>query len=177
MDESALSERKRPLPSDSMSRNSMLESLHNVERRVDQPQKRAKRLSEDLQSGIKQKTSFAHRSHGIIGEYVRPDPGSTDHLNAPKTVDLTMGKLDVSFSIACTGLVCAVKGSQSCVCSFSSDEISPMAELTFQQTMTVTMWFVPAKMTLACRKFAMVTLLQQSPLILCQNPRSNQSSL
>ena len=72
----------------------MLESLHNVERRVDQPQKKLKAFSDDLQSGNKSKTSYAHRGNGIIGEYMRPDSGSAESKGPriPNAVDLTIGK-------------------------------------------------------------------------------------
>jgi hypothetical protein len=72
----------------------MLESLHNVERRMDQPQKKLKTFSDDLQSGNKSKTSYAHRSNGVIGEYMRPDSGSAkpNEPSIPNAVDLTIGK-------------------------------------------------------------------------------------
>jgi hypothetical protein len=73
----------------------MLEDLHNVERRVDMPHKKVKRLSDDLESVVKPKTSYAHRGNGIIGEYMRPDSAS-GQLNqpiVPKAVDLTTGEL------------------------------------------------------------------------------------
>jgi hypothetical protein len=94
MEEDDLSDRKRSLPSDGISRNSMLENLHNVERRVEQPQKKVKRVSEDLQNGIRVKTSYAHRGNGIIGEYMRPDSESAEKNkpNLPRAVDLTIGK-------------------------------------------------------------------------------------
>jgi hypothetical protein len=94
MEEDDSSDRKRSLPLEGMSRSSMLENLHNVERRVEQPQKKVKRLSEDLQSGTKPKTSYAHRGNGIIGEYMRPDSESAEH-NQPsihRAVDLTIGE-------------------------------------------------------------------------------------
>ena len=99
MDEEASSDRKRPFPSESISRNSMLENLHNVERRVYQPQKKVKRLSEDLESGTKPKTSYAHRGNGIVGEYMRPDPESTEPVqtSVPRAVDLTIGELRDNF--------------------------------------------------------------------------------
>jgi hypothetical protein len=93
------SDRKRSLPSEGMSRNSMLESLHNVERRVDQPQKKLKTLSDDLQSGNKSKASYAHRSNGSIGEYMRPGSGSAEpkEPSIPNAVDLTLGKQKAHF--------------------------------------------------------------------------------
>ena len=99
MEEDASSDRKRSLPSEGMSRNSMLESLHNVERRVDQPQKKLKTFSDDLQSGNKSKTSYAHRGNGIIGEYMRPDSGSAvpNEPSIPNAVDLTIGKQEAHF--------------------------------------------------------------------------------
>ena len=99
MEEDTSSDRKRSLPSEGMSRNSMLESLHNVERRVDQPQKKLKTFLDDLQSGNKPKTSYAHRGNGIIGEYMRPDPGSAkpNGPSIPNAVDLTIGKRKAHF--------------------------------------------------------------------------------
>jgi hypothetical protein len=99
MEEDASSDRKRSLPSEGMSRNSMLESLHNVERRMDQPQKKLKTFSDGLQSGNKSKMSYAHRGNGIIGEYVRPDSGSTEpnEPSIPNAVDLTAGKQEAHF--------------------------------------------------------------------------------
>ena len=93
------SDRKRSLPSEGMSRHSMLESLHNVERRVDQPQKKLKTSSDDLQSGNKSKASYAHRGNGIVGEYMRPNSGSAEpkEPGVPNAVDLTMGKQKAHF--------------------------------------------------------------------------------
>jgi hypothetical protein len=94
MEEDDSSDRKRPLPSEGVSRNSMLENLHNVERRVEQPQKKIKRLSEDLQNGTRANASYAHRGNGIIGEYMRPDSESAGNSQPTilSTVDLTIGK-------------------------------------------------------------------------------------
>jgi hypothetical protein len=99
MEEDTSSDRKRSLQSEGMSRNSMLESLHNVERRVDQPQKKLKTFSDDLQSGNKSKTSYAHRGNGIIGGYMRPDSGSAEpkEPSIPNAVDLTIGKQKAHF--------------------------------------------------------------------------------
>jgi len=101
MKEDASFDRKRSLPLEGMSRNSMLESLHNVERRVDQPQKKLKTFSDDLQSGNKSKTSYAHRGNGIIGEYMRPDSGSAvpNEPSIPNAVDLTIGKQEAHFTM------------------------------------------------------------------------------
>jgi hypothetical protein len=98
------SDRKRSLPSEGMSRHSMLESLHNVERRVDQPQKKLKTSSDDLQSGNKSKASYAHRGNGIVGEYMRPNSGSAEpkEPGIPNAVDLTMGKQKAHFIMHCT---------------------------------------------------------------------------
>jgi hypothetical protein len=100
-EEDASPDRKRSLPLEGMSRHSMLESLHNVERRVDQPQKKLKTLSDDLQSGTKSKTSYTFRGNGIMGEYLRPGSGSTEP-NEPSisnAVDLTIGKQKSPFSV------------------------------------------------------------------------------
>lgn len=89
-----LSDRKRSLPSEVLSRTSMLENLHNVEKRVEQPQKRVKTASEDLDNGKKVHTSFAHRGNGIIGEYMTPDTESAEDKQptVPRAVDLTIGE-------------------------------------------------------------------------------------
>jgi hypothetical protein len=94
MEEGDSSDRKRLLPSEGLSRNSMLENLHNVERRVEQPQKKVKRMPEDLQNGTRANTSHAHRGNGIIGEYMRPDSESAGNIQPtiPSAVDLTIGK-------------------------------------------------------------------------------------
>ena len=94
MEEDGSFDRKRSLASDGVSRSSMLESLHNVERRVEQPQKKIKRASEDLHNGAKAKMSYAHRGNGIIGEYMRPDSESAENKPStiPRPVDLTLGK-------------------------------------------------------------------------------------
>ena len=100
MDEEASSDRKRSLPrSEGLTRNSMLETLHNVERRVDQPHKKVKRSSEDQESGTKPKASYAHRGNGIVGEYMRPDSESTEpkQPSVPRPVDLTIGELRDNF--------------------------------------------------------------------------------
>lgn len=96
-----MSDRKRSLPSDGMSRTSMLENVHGVERRVEQPQKKMKRLSEDLQNGTRVKTSYAHQGNGIIGEYMRPNSESAEHdqPNLPRAVDLTAGKWGNPFNM------------------------------------------------------------------------------
>ena len=113
VDEETSSDRKRRLPSESMSRNSMLENLHNVERRVHQPQKKVKRLSEDLESGTKPKTTHAHRGNGIVGEYMRPDPESTEpgQTSVPRAVDLTKGEFKDNFiTISVHGLESNTRG-------------------------------------------------------------------
>ena len=94
MEEDAPSEQKRALPLEGMSRNSMLESLHNVERRVEQPQKKMKRSLEDLENSNKPKTSYAHRGNGIIGQYMKPDSESAENnlQSVTRAVDLTIGK-------------------------------------------------------------------------------------
>ncbi len=93
MEEASDIERKRPLTLEGGSRIAMLENLHNVERRVDQPKKKVKRESEDLQNGHKSKASYAHRSGGIIGDYMKPDADSSNQNGSilPQTVDLTKG--------------------------------------------------------------------------------------
>ena len=99
MEEDTSSDRKRALPSEGMSRNSMLESLHNVERRVDQPQKKMKRLEEVPENSSKPSTSYVHRGTGVIGQYMRPDSESVEN-NQPSisgAVDLTIGRLGNHF--------------------------------------------------------------------------------
>jgi hypothetical protein len=72
----------------------MLESLHNVERRVEQPQKKVKTASEDLHNGKRVNTSDAHRGIGIVGEYMTPDTESTKDKRPalPRAIDLTIGE-------------------------------------------------------------------------------------
>lgn len=84
---------QRLLPLQGMSRNLMLESLHNVERRVEPAPKKVKRGSDELPNGTNAKSSYVHRSNGMVGEYMRPDPGSAQKIQppVPKAVDLTEG--------------------------------------------------------------------------------------
>jgi hypothetical protein len=95
-----LSNRKRSLPSEVLSRTSMLENLHNVERRVEQPQKKAKTASEDLQDSKSVSASYAHRGSGIIGEYMTPGAESAENKQPtfPRAVDLTIGEQEGHFT-------------------------------------------------------------------------------
>lgn len=99
MEESLDTDRKRLLPSEGMSRNAMLENLHNVERRIDQPQKRLKPNTEDLKNGHKSSASYAHRGSGIVGDYMKPNPDTVNPNgpDIPQTVDLTNGMFSLCF--------------------------------------------------------------------------------
>jgi len=72
------------------SQHAMLERLHGVEYRTEQPRKRVKTTAED--KGVTGgKPAFAHRSNGIVGDYMKPDPGTLP-LATGGLVDLTNGR-------------------------------------------------------------------------------------
>ena len=64
-----------------------LEDLYGVEQRVAQPRKRTKIVA-DNDDTLAAKNSFQHRSTGIVGDYMKPDP-QANVTPADLTVDLT----------------------------------------------------------------------------------------
>jgi hypothetical protein len=72
------------------SRKAMLEGLYGVEHRTEQPRKRLKSNVED--NGVNMnKPAFTHRSNGIVGDYMKPDPATLPTM-IDTLVDLTKGK-------------------------------------------------------------------------------------
>jgi len=72
------------------SRKAMLEGLYGVEHRTEQPRKRLKSNVED--NGVNEnKPAFTHRSNGIVGDYMKPDPGTLPTVK-DTLIDLTKGK-------------------------------------------------------------------------------------
>ena len=67
----------------------LLENLYGIEQRVAQPRKRVKVVA-DSESEPGFKGSFQHRSTGIVGDYMKPDP-KANTTPADLTVDLTKG--------------------------------------------------------------------------------------
>ena len=110
---------KRPHSSEGPSSKSLLEGHYGVERRVDQPLKRIKRQTEDAEEKSKSSSSFAHRSSGLIGGYMKPDSDKEGQtlINGGygpfQTVDLTAdddddeilitGQNDLSMQEVCLG--------------------------------------------------------------------------
>jgi hypothetical protein len=82
---------------DHIGSTSMLEDLYRVEHRVDQPRKKVKTVKDDNEEEDMKKSSssYAHRSGGIIGEYMKPasDPPDSKPPFIAQTVDLTAGEL------------------------------------------------------------------------------------
>jgi len=87
-------EKKRSLPSVGSGFRSMIEGLHGVESRPDQPQKKVKRSRDADEDLKKPKSSLAHKSSGIVREYMKPSEGQAGRSwpDPKQMVDLTGGK-------------------------------------------------------------------------------------
>ncbi|EXJ88548.1 hypothetical protein A1O1_05478 [Capronia coronata CBS 617.96] len=80
----------RALNHESSGPKSMLESVHSVESRVDNPRKKIKLGAEPEQQDFKKASTFAHRpTNSIIGEYMRPDAEKVAEATRNNLVDLT----------------------------------------------------------------------------------------
>ncbi len=71
------------------STKSLVESLYNVENRVNNPRKRVKLDTDSRQPPNKKSASSYHHSNGIIGEYMRPDLEKATEATKNALVDLT----------------------------------------------------------------------------------------
>lgn len=80
---------------------SRLDDLYDLQPRMEQPRKKIKRNPEESEYNNNAQPSFVRRSHGIVGDYMKPEAGTAITL----TVDLTNGRLVFTSSVfRCTML-------------------------------------------------------------------------
>ena len=86
---------KRELNYEPSNGGSRIAELYGAQPRVEQPRKKVKKDVEGLDSDKNGHASFSHRSNGLMGDYMKPEPGK----NVSLTVDLTNGRLKYDTSI------------------------------------------------------------------------------
>ena len=92
---------KRELSHEPSNAGSRLEDLYGLRLRTEQPRKKIKKNPEESEYNNTAQPSFARRSHGIVGDYMKPEAGKAVSL----TVDLTNGRLVFTSSVfRCTML-------------------------------------------------------------------------
>jgi hypothetical protein len=86
---------KRELSREPSNGGSRFDDLYNLQLRTEQPRKKIKKNLEESEYNNSAQASFARRSHGIVGDYMKPEAGKA----VPLTVDLTNGRLVFTSSV------------------------------------------------------------------------------
>lgn len=81
---------KRELNYEPSNGGSRIAELYGAQPRAEQPRKKVKKDVEGLESDKNGHASFSRRSNGLMGDYMKPEPGK----NVSLTVDLTNGRIE-----------------------------------------------------------------------------------